>query len=326
MLRSILMSALIALASLAEARADDLPSWTDGPVKQAVVEFVTAATTEGSPGWIAPTDRIATFDNDGTLWAEKPMYFQAMFVMDRVRALAPEHPDWATTQPFKAVLEGDMHALAEAGQKGLMELVAATHSGMTADEFEAIVKDWIATARHPTLDRPYTSAIYAPMVELLAYLRANGFETWIVSGGGIDFMRPWVEGAYGIPPQQVIGSQIAESYQVIDGKPQMVRESGIFFVDDGPGKPVGIHRHIGKRPVLAVGNSDGDYQMLEYVTAADGPRLGLILHHTDAAREFAYDRESHIGKLDKALTDAPEKGWVVIDMARDWKTVFPPAP
>jgi hypothetical protein len=254
------------------------------------------------------------------------MYFQAMFVMDRVRALAPEHPDWATTQPFKAVLEGDMHALAEVGQKGLMELVAATHSGMTADEFEAIVKGWIATARHPTLDRPYTSAIYAPMVELLAYLRANGFETWIVSGGGIDFMRPWVEGAYGIPPQQVIGSQIAESYQVIDGKPQMVRESGIFFVDDGPGKPVGIHRHIGKRPVLAVGNSDGDYQMLEYVTAAEGPRLGLILHHTDAAREFAYDRESHIGKLDKALTDAPEKGWVVIDMARDWKTVFPPAP
>ena len=326
MLRSILISALIAVASLGAARADDLPSWTDGPVKQAVVDFVTTATTEGSPGWIAPADRIATFDNDGTLWAEQPMYFQAMFVMDRVRALAPDHPEWTTTQPFKAVLDGDMHALAEAGQKGLMELVAATHSGMTADEFEAIVKDWIATARHPKLERPYTSAIYAPMVELLAYLRANGFETWIVSGGGIDFMRPWVESAYGIPPQQVVGSQIAESYQVIDGKPQMVRESGIFFVDDGPGKPVGIHRHIGKRPVLAVGNSDGDYQMLEYVTAAEGPRLGLILHHTDAAREFAYDRESHIGKLDKALTDAPEKGWVVIDMARDWKTVFPPAP
>lgn len=324
--RIVFLSSLALLASIAAVRADELPSWNDSPAKQAIVEFVTAATTDGDPGWIAPADRIATFDNDGTLWAEQPVYVQALFIIDRLRTMAPDHPEWAEQQPFKAALEGDLHALGAAGQRGLMELVMTTHAGMTADEFEAIVKDWIATARHPQLDRPYNTLIYQPMVELLDYLRDNEFETWIVSGGGIDFMRPWVEDAYGIPPQQVLGSQIAETYEVIDGKPTLVRQPEVFFIDDGAGKAVGIHRHIGKRPVLAVGNSDGDYQMLEYTTTGEGPRLGLILHHTDAVREYAYDRDSHVGRLDKALTDAPENGWVVIDMAQDWSAVYPPAP
>ncbi len=311
------------LGTAAFAQEDPLPSWNDGPTKQAIIDFVSAATTEGGPDWIAPGDRIATFDNDGTLWSEQPMYFQGMFINDRIKALAADNPDWASTMPFKAVLDGDMATLGAAGEKGLVELLGATHAGMTNEEFEAIVKDWIATARHPRFDRPYTDLVFQPMLEVLDYLRENDFQTWIVSGGGIDFMRPWAEAVYGIPPWQVIGSQIDVAYNDKDGPPRFDREPGVFFVDDKEGKPVGILRHIGREPVIAFGNSDGDYQMLEYVTAGDGPDLGLIVHHTDAAREWAYDRDSHIGTLARALDDAPKEGWQVIDMAKDWKVIYP---
>ena len=313
--------ALILALVAGPALAQDLPSWNDGPRKQAIVDFVTAATTEGGPGWIAPQDRIATFDNDGTLWAEQPLYFQGLFARDRIHELAARHPEWKLQQPFKGVLEGDLKAVAASGEHGATEILAVTHAWMTADAFEGIVNDWIKTARHPKTGLPYDKMIYQPMVELMDYLRDNGFQTWIVSGGGIDFMRPWADDTYGIPPQQIVGSQIAEEYQIIDGKPEFMRKPEVFFVDDGAGKPVGIERHIGKRPVMAFGNSDGDYQMLEYVTAGDGPSLGMIVHHTDAKREFAYDRDSHIGKLDKAMTDAPAKGWLLIDMAQDWSRI-----
>ncbi|MBY0137768.1 HAD family hydrolase [Paracoccus yeei] len=315
--------ALILALVAGPALAQDLPSWNDGPRKQAIVDFVTAATTEGGPGWIAPQDRIATFDNDGTLWAEQPLYFQGLFARDRIHELAARHPEWKLQQPFKGVLEGDLKAVAASGEHGATEILAVTHAWMTADAFEGIVNDWIKTARHPKTGLPYDKMIYQPMVELMDYLRDNGFQTWIVSGGGIDFMRPWADDTYGIPPQQIVGSQIAEEYQIIDGKPEFMRKPEVFFVDDGAGKPVGIERHIGKRPVMAFGNSDGDYQMLEYVTAGDGPSLGMIVHHTDAKREFAYDRDSHIGKLDKAMTDAPAKGWLLIDMAQDWSRIYP---
>jgi phosphoserine phosphatase len=314
---------LAATASPALAQDDPLPSWNDGPTKQAILDFVAAATTEGGPGFIGPGDRIATFDNDGTLWSEQPMYFQGMFVNDRIKAMAAEHPEWASEMPFKAVLDGDMAALGAAGEKGLVELVAATHSGMTQDEFEADVRDWLATARHPRFDRPYTDLVYQPMLEVLEHLRANGFSTWIVSGGGIDFMRPWAEAAYGIPPWQVIGSQIEVSYDDAAEPPRFDREPEVFFVDDKAGKPVGILRHIGREPAIAFGNSDGDYEMLEYVTAGDGPDLGLIVHHTDGTREWAYDRDSRIGTLARALDAAPEEGWLVIDMAKDWKVIYP---
>lgn len=314
---------VLPLATPVLAQDDPLPSWNDGASKAAIIDFVTAATTEGGPGYIAPGDRIATFDNDGTLWSEQPMYFQGMFVSDRIKELAADHPEWASEMPFKAVLDGDTAALGAAGEQGLVELLAVTHAGMTQEEFQAEVKDWLATARHPRFDRPYTELVYQPMLEVLDYLRVNGFQTWIVSGGGIDFMRPWAEAVYGIPPWQVVGSQIAVTYNDADGPPRFDREPEVFFVDDKAGKPVGILRHIGREPVIAFGNSDGDYQMLEYVTAGDGPDLGLIVHHTDAVREWAYDRDSHIGTLARALDAAPEEGWQVIDMARDWKVVYP---
>ncbi|PAU96286.1 HAD family hydrolase [Paracoccus salipaludis] len=319
-----LFACILAMAAaIGPAWAQDLPSWNEGPIKDAIIDFVTAATTEGGPGWVEPEDRIATFDNDGTLWTEHPVYFQFMFVSDRIRHLAPRHPEWKLQPPFKGILEGDTKAVAASGEHGVTELMAVTHAWMTAEAFEEIVSDWISTARHPRFDRPYDSLIYQPMVELMDYLRDNGFQTWIVSGGGADFMRPWADDAYGIPPQQIIGSQIAEDYQIIEGKPQFMRKPQVFFVDDGPGKPVGIHRHIGKRPVMAFGNSDGDYQMLEYTTSGDGPSLAMIVHHTDGDREYAYDRDTHIGRLDKAMTDAPAKGWHLIDMARDWSTIYP---
>lgn len=319
-----LFACILAMAAaIGPAWAQDLPSWNEGPIKDAIIDFVTAATTEGGPGWVEPEDRIATFDNDGTLWTEHPVYFQFMFVSDRIRHLAPRHPEWKLQPPFKGILEGDTKAVAASGEHGVTELMAVTHAWMTAEAFEEIVSDWISTARHPRFDRPYDSLIYQPMVELMDYLRDNGFQTWIVSGGGADFMRPWADDAYGIPPQQIIGSQIAEDYQIIEGKPQFMRKPQVFFVDDGPGKPVGIHRHIGKRPVMAFGNSDGDYQMLEYTTSGDGPSLAMIVHHTDGEREYAYDRDTHIGRLDKAMTDAPAKGWHLIDMARDWSTIYP---
>jgi hypothetical protein len=267
--------------------------------------------------------RIATFDNDGCLWAEQPAYFQLLFIIDRVKALAPEHPEWTAQQPFQAVLEGDMEALAVAGHHGLLELVMATHAGMTTEEFEAVVGDWLATARHPVTGKPYTEMVYQPMLELLDYLRAKGFKTFIVSGGGIEFMRPWTGQVYGIPPEQVVGSSIKTEYEVRDGVPVLVRLPELNFIDDKEGKPVGINAHIGRRPTMAFGNSDGDFQMLEWTTAGDGARLGVLIHHTDAEREWAYDRSSHIGRLDRGLDEAAARGWVVVDMKEDWKTVFP---
>ncbi len=321
-MRRVLVLALLA-ATPAFAQEDPLPSWNDGPTKQAILDFVAAATTEGGPDWIAPGDRIATFDNDGTLWSEQPMYFQGMFINDRIKEMAADHPEWASEMPYKAVLEGDTAALGAAGEQGLVALLSATHSGMTNDEFQAEVKDWIATARHPRFDRPYTDLVYQPMLEVLDYLRANDFQTWIVSGGGIDFMRPWAEEVYGIPPWQVVGSQIEVTYNDEGGEPRFDREPKVFFVDDKAGKPVGILRHIGREPVIAFGNSDGDYEMLDYVTHGDGPDLGLIVHHTDAVREWAYDRDSHIGTLARALDAAPAEGWLLIDMAKDWKVIYP---
>jgi hypothetical protein len=304
--------------------ADPLPSWNDGPAKSAIVEFVGTVTKEGSPGFVPPEERIATFDNDGTLWAEQPAYVQLLFALDRVKALAAKHPEWKTTQPFKAALEGDVKTLAASGENGLLTLVMATHAGMTTEEFETIVKQWIATARHPTTGRPYTGMVYQPMLELLAYLRANGFKTFIVSGGGIEFMRPWTNAVYSVPPEQVVGSSVKTQFQMRDGKPVLMRLPQINFVDDKAGKPVGINSHIGRRPIAAFGNSDGDLEMLQWVTAGGGPRFALYVHHTDAEREWAYDRKSTFGRLDKGLDEAKARGWTVVDMKKDWKVVFPP--
>jgi phosphoserine phosphatase len=327
MMRPFQTLALVAglvLSGPALAQTDPLPSWNDGASKSAILDFVARVTNEGGGDFVPAPDRIATFDNDGTLWVEHPMYTQLVFALDRVKALAPEHPEWKTTQPFQAVLEGDMKALAAAGEKGLVEIIAVTHAGMSTADFEAIVTDWIATAKHPRFDRLYTDLVYQPMLELLAYLRANGFETFIASGGGIEFMRPWTERVYGVPPQNVVGSSIKTEFQVVDGQPVLMRRPEIAFIDDKAGKPVGINAHIGKRPIAAFGNSDGDFEMLEFATmGATGARLGMIVHHTDAVREYAYDRDTSFGRLDKALDAAPGQGWVVIDMAKDWKTVFP---
>ncbi len=302
---------------------DPLPSWNDTASKKAIVNFVTAVTTKGRSEYVPPERRIATFDNDGTLWVEYPMYTQALFAFDRVKELAPQHPEWKTKQPFKALLEGDMETVGASGMKGLIEMLMATHSGMTAAEFETTVLNWLATHKHPKFDRLYTESVYQPQLELLAYLRANGFKTFIVSGGGIAFMRSMTEKLYGIPPEQVVGSSIVTEFQIRDGKPVLVRMPKIDFINDKAGKPVGIYEHIGRRPILAFGNSDSDIQMIEYTMAGTGPRLGLFVHHTDADREYAYDRESHVGMLDKALDQADAKGWIIVDMKKDWKTVFP---
>jgi phosphoglycolate phosphatase-like HAD superfamily hydrolase len=314
----------LGLGMPADAQEDPLPSWNDGAAKSAIVDFVEAVTTDGGPEYVPPAERIATFDNDGTLWAEQPIYFQFAFAFDRVKALEPQHPEWKQTQPFKAILEGDLAALMASGQKGLLEIIAATHAGMTTEEFSAIVADWLATARHPRFERPYTELVYQPMLELLAYLRERGFKTFIVSGGGVEFMRVFAERVYGIPPEQVVGSSGMVKFEMRpDGKPVLMKTAEVEFVDDGPGKPVGINRFIGRRPIAAFGNSDGDLEMLQWTTAGDGPRFGLIVHHTDAERERAYDRYSHIGKLDEALDEAEASGWTVIDMRSDWKTIFP---
>jgi phosphoglycolate phosphatase-like HAD superfamily hydrolase len=316
---------LFAPAAPSLAQSDPLPSWNEGAAKKAIVDFVARVTQEGGPDFVAPEERIATFDNDGTLWAEQPFYFQGLFAFDEIKRLAPQHPEWQTTEPFKSVLAGDMKGLAAAGEKGLLEIVMASHAGMTTEDFAKTVADWLATARHPTGKVPYDKLVYQPQLELLAYLRANGFKTFIVSGGGVEFMRVFAERTYGIPPEQVVGSSGVVKFGIgADGKPVLTKEPKIEFIDDGPGKPVGINRFIGRRPILAFGNSDGDLQMLQYTAAGDGPRLALIVHHTDAEREWAYDRESHIGKLDKALDEAAAKGWTVVDMKQDWRTVFPP--
>lgn len=302
--------------------ADALPSWNAGPAKQAILGFVAKATKKGGPDFVPPAERIAVFDNDGTLWAEQPLYFQGLFALDRVKALAPRHPEWKEQQPFKAVLENDLKALAASGEKGLVEIVMATHAGMATAEFEALATDWIATARHPKFRRPYTELAYQPMRELLAYLRANGFKTYIVSGGGVEFMRPWVEKVYGIPPEQVVGSSIKTRFELRDGRPVLVRLPEVDFVDDKAGKPVGIHKFIGRRPIAAFGNSDGDLQMLQWTADGQGPRLMMLIHHTDAEREWAYDRQSVVGRLDQALDEAQTRGWTVVDMKRDWNRVF----
>jgi phosphoglycolate phosphatase-like HAD superfamily hydrolase len=311
------------LSHSTSAQADPLPSWNDGAAKNAILDFVKRVTTEGGGDFVPRPQRIATFDNDGTLWCEQPMYFQLAFAFDQVKAMAPQHPEWKSKQPFKGLLEDDMKAVAASGTRGLMEVVAATHSGMTVEAFAKTAGDWIATAQHPRFKRPYIDLVYQPMLELLAFLRANGFKTFIVSGGGIDFMRPWTEKVYGIPPEQVVGSSVGVKLQTgADGRPELVKQPQVDFVDDGPGKPVGINRFIGRRPILAFGNSDGDQQMLEWTAAGDGARFMGLVHHTDAEREYAYDRQSQFGKLDKAWDEAMKRGWLVVDMKADWKTVF----
>ncbi|QDL96781.1 haloacid dehalogenase-like hydrolase [Rhodopseudomonas palustris] len=303
--------------------SDPLPSWTNGTAKQAILAFVARVTTEQGADFVPTAERIATFDNDGTLWAEQPYYFQLAFAFDRIKAMAPQHPEWKDHEPFKALLQNDKAAFASSGETGLLEVVAATHAGMTTDEFTDAVRDWMATARHPRFGRPYNQLTYQPMLELLAYLRANGFKTFIVSGGGVEFMRPWVEKAYGIPPEQVVGSSGVVKFETdATGKPRLNKLTKVEFVDDGPGKPVGINRFIGRRPIFAFGNSDGDLEMLQWTVAGAGPRFAGLVHHTDAEREYAYDRQSKIGKLDKALDAAAAGGWTVVDMKNDWSRIF----
>lgn len=302
---------------------DPLPSWKDGAAKQSITAFVGKVTQQGAPDFVPPAERIAVFDNDGTLWSEQPMYFQAFFIFDRIKALAPEHPEWRDKEPFASVLRGDVKNALSGGEKALLEMAMATHAGMTTEEFEKIVSDWIATAKHPKTGRLYTEMVYQPMLDVLAYLRANGFRTFIVSGGGIEFMRPWAEKVYGIPPEQVIGSSIKTKYEIRNGKPVIVRLPELNFIDDKDGKPVAIQQHIGRRPIMAFGNSDGDFQMLEWTTADPGPRLALLVHHDDADREWAYDRESHVGKLAKGLDEGPKRGWTIVSMRNDWKAVHP---
>lgn len=319
-LTTLIASTLLAAHAFA---ADPLPSWNDTASKQAIVTFVDKVTKPASSDFVPEPERIAVFDNDGTLWAEQPMYFQAFFIFDRIKTLAPEHPEWNEKEPFASVLKGDIKTALAGGEKALLEMAMATHAGMTTEEFEKIVSEWISTAKHPKTGKLYTEMVYQPMLEVLAYLRANGFKTFIVSGGGIEFMRPWAEKVYGVPPEQVVGSSIKTKYEVRDGKPVIVRLPELNFIDDKEGKPVAIQQHIGRRPVMAFGNSDGDFQMLEWTTSGKGARFGLIVHHDDVEREWAYDRESHIGRLAKALDEAPQRGWSVVSMKEDWKEIHP---
>lgn len=321
----IIAAALVSTLALTSIHAaDPLPSWNDGKAKQSITAFVEKVTKEGSADFVPPAERIATFDNDGCLWAEQPMYFQFFFALDRIKILAPRHPEWKDKEPFASLLKGDVKAALAGGEASLVQIVMATHAGLTTEEFEKAVTDWMATAKHPKTGRPFTEMVYQPMVELLAYLRANGFKTFIVSGGGIEFMRPWTEKVYGIPPEQVVGSSGGLKYELRDGKPALVKLPEIAHNDDKEGKPVGIQRHIGRRPIMAFGNSDGDLQMLQWTAAGAGPRFCLYVHHDDAAREWAYDRESHIGKLDKGLDEAAAKNWTVVSMKGDWKNIYPP--
>lgn len=317
---------LALLLCVSTAWADDpLPSWNDTPTRKAIIDFVNKVTVDDGGNYVPPDQRIAVFDNDGTLWCEQPMYFQLLFAIDRIKALAPEHPQWKDKEPFASILKGDTKVALAGGEHAIGELIAATHAGMSTDDFNRAVSDWIRDAKHPKYQRPYNQCVYQPMLELLAYLRSKGFKTFIVSGGGVEFMRAFAQPTYGIPPEQVVGSSGVVKFEMKDGKPVLMKEAKVEFVDDGPGKPVGINRFIGRRPTMAFGNSDGDLQMLQWTTAGPGMRFGLIVHHTDAEREYAYDRQSHIGKLDKALDEAAAKGWTVVDMKADWKVIFPPA-
>ncbi len=302
---------------------DPLPSWNETAAKQAILQFVKKTTTVDSPDFVPPAERIATFDNDGTLWCEQPIYVQAQFILARVQKLAPQNPEWKTQEPFASALKGDPRGIAASGEKGLIELLTASHTGMTVEEFNQTVSEWITTARHPQIGKLYTQMVYQPMLELLAYLRSQGFKTYIVSGGGVEFMRPWTERVYGIPPEQVVGSYGQLQFELLDGKPVLRKLAKVGLIDDKAGKPVGIQTFIGRRPVMAFGNSDGDLEMLQWTTSAPGPRFGLIVHHTDAEREYAYDRNSHVGRLDKALNLAPEQGWTVVSMKTDWKAIYP---
>jgi len=314
--------AITAFCSSAANAADPLASWNEGPAKKTIIDFVAAVTDPQSDDFVVPAERIATFDNDGTLWVEAPLYTQINFALDRVKAMASAHPEWKNDPVLEAAMAGDMQAVAKSGKKGVAEILMTTHAGMTTDEFATIVSDWLATATHPTLKKKYTELTYQPMKELLAYLRANGFKTYIVSGGGVEFMRPWAEAAYGIPPEQVIGSSIVTEFKLQNGKPVLVRQPKIFFIDDKDGKAIGIQKFIGRRPIASFGNADADIPMLQWTLAGDGRRLGMLVHHTDAAREFAYDRKSIVGALSKGIDDAEKGGWQLIDMKADWNTIF----
>ncbi len=324
-MRTLLCKSLLALLLLTNAAfaADPLPSWNDTGPKKAIEAFVEKVTKEGSPDFVPVAERIATFDNDGTLWSEQPLYFEYIFALDRLRALAPQHPEWKTKQPFAAALKGDLKGALAGGEPAVARILAVTHAGMSPEEFDRIVRDWIANARHPKTGRLYTEMVYQPMLELLAYLRANGFKTFIVSGGEIEFIRAWSERIYGVPPEQVVGSSVKTKFEMRGGEPVLVRLPQIDFVSDAAGKPVAISSHIGRRPIAAFGNSDGDLQMLQWTTAGRGARFALLVHHTDSAREWAYDRRSPIGRLDKALDAAQAKGWTVVDMKNDWRVIYP---
>jgi hypothetical protein len=323
-LRAVVIAAvLIALVAGLAYAADPLPSWNDGPAKKNILEFVAKVTTKGSPDFVPAPERIATFDNDGTLWSEQPMYFQLIFALERVKALAPQHPEWKTREPFASLLKGDVKSALAGGEKSIVEIVMVTHAGMTTEEFEKIVREWIATARHPKTNKLYTEMVFQPMLELLAYLRANGFKTFIVSGGGVEFMRPWTEKVYGIAPEQLVGSSIKTRYEMQGGKPVLVRLPELNFIDDKAGKPVGINSHIGRRPIAAFGNSDGDRQMLEWTQAGGGARFMMLVHHDDPDREWAYGAQSSIGTFSDALmAEAKKNDWIVISMKNDWKRIF----
>ena len=312
-----------AVPSVPSSPADLLPSWNDGAARRNIIEFVGKVTAEGSPDFVPVAERIAVFDNDGTLWAEQPMYFQFLFALDRVKTLAPQHLEWSSEEPFASLLKGDVKGALAGGEQAAIRMLMSTHAGMTTEEFEGIVKGWIASAKHPTTGRLYTEMVYQPMLELLEYLRANGFKTYIVTGGGMEFVRPWAERVYGIPPEQVVGSSIRTRYEMREGKPVLVRLPELNFIDDGAGKPVGIQTHIGRRPIAAFGNSDGDLEMLQWTAAGSGARLALLVHHTDAAREWAYDRTSHVGRLDRALDEAQARAWTVVDVRNDWRVIYP---
>jgi hypothetical protein len=318
------LALVVIFSGFAHAQTPDpLPSWNNGQAKKAILGFVARVSKEGSADFVAPAERIAVFDHDGTLWAEQPMYAQLRFALDRVKELAPQHPEWKNQEPFAALLKGDVNGALAGGERAILPILMATHAGTTTEEFEGIVKRWLARARHPTTNRLYTEMVYQPMLEVLAFLRKNGFKTFIVSGGGVEFMRPWSETVYGVPPEQVIGSSIQTRFEWRNGVPVLVRLPEINFIDDREGKPIGIHNHVGRRPLAAFGNSDADLQMLQWTTAGPGPRLALYLQHTDAQREWAYDRQATFGRLDKGLDEANAKGWIVVDMKNDWKTIYP---
>ena len=315
---------LMILSSVTASQSQNpLPSWNDGPNKQAIIEFVTKTTDQNQATYIPPARRIATFDNDGTLWSEQPLYFQAIYIFDRIRELAPEHPEWQQKEPYASVLNGDSKSALAGGKQALLEMLMGTHAAVTASEFSESVADWLASARHPDSGKPYTAMVYKPMLELLDYLRDNDFKVFIVSGGGIDFLRVFAEEVYGVPPEQVVGSSLKAKYEIRNGLPVIVKQAEVDFIDDKAGKPVGIHRYIGRRPILAVGNSDGDFEMLEWTSAGEGPSLAMIVHHDDAKREWAYDRESHIGRLVRGLDEGPQRGWKIISMKNDWNLIYP---